>query len=428
MNGKKALCLASMASNLDNFNRGNVELLQSLGYEVTLASNFSTGEDINSREKIDSFLKEMHDIGVRTVQIDFSRSVFKLGRHRKAYRQVRDLLKEGFDLLHCHTPVGAAIARLCARKLQKRGQIKVIYTAHGFHFFKGAPLAYWMLFYPTEKYLSRFTDVLITINKEDYERASKKFRAKKTVYVPGIGVDVEGLGRKSEEENGEWERIDKDSAERKNVERDNNDKDIAERVCLEEDSTKQKCSEKSTHRDRIRQELGIPSDAKLLISVGELSKRKNHLPVIEALNEINNPDIYYVIAGKGALAEKLKAADKTGRLILTGYRSNISELLHTSDLFVFPSLQEGLPVALMEAMAAGVPCICSRIRGNTDLVTDEKFLFDPRSKKSIKEAIEHFLIASGQEIRDEVEKNRLAVSACDKKAVMERMREVYLEI
>ena len=379
MTTKKALCLASMASNLDNFNRGNVAELQKLGYEVTLASNFNTPEDINSKEKTEAFMKEMASIGVRTVQVDFSRSVRRFGMHRRAYKQVKELLKEGCDLIHCHTPVGAAIARLAARKLQKRGQLKVIYTAHGFHFFKGAPLLYWLLFYPIEKYLSKYTDVQITINKEDFERASKKFRAKKTVYVPGIGVDVEGLRR-------------------------------------------------AAGKESKRSELGIPSDAKLLISVGELSKRKNHLPVIEALNDLDNPDVYYVIVGMGALAEQLKAADKTGRLILMGYRKDVPELIGAADLFVFPSLQEGLPVALMEAMAIGTPCICSRIRGNTDLMTDERLLFNPHSKDSIRKAIGHALSASEQEIRESVLKNETVVRECDKKIVAEKMREVYQNI
>ncbi len=108
--------------------------------ELTDNSNFNTPEDINSKEKTEAFMKEMASVGVRTVQVDFSRSVRRFGMHRRAYKQVKELLKEGCDLIHCHTPVGADISRLAARKLQKRGQVKVIYTAHGFHFFRGAHL------------------------------------------------------------------------------------------------------------------------------------------------------------------------------------------------------------------------------------------------------------------------------------------------
>lgn len=112
----------------------------------------------------------------------------------------------------------------------------------------------------------------------------------------------------------------------------------------------------------------MPWDAKLLISVGELSVRKNHKVVVQALNEINNLETYYIIVGIGDLKDDLESADKTGRLKLLGFRTDIVDLLHCSDLFVFPSLQEGLPVALMEAMACGLPCLASRIRGNIDLM------------------------------------------------------------
>lgn len=95
-----------------------------------------------------------------------------------------------------------------------------------------------------------------------------------------------------------------------------------------------------------KREIGVPLGAKLLISVGELSKRKNHRIVVEALQQLPD-DYWYVIVGQGELKEELKRLDKTGRLKLLGYRTDIVELLRCSDLFVFPSLQEGLPVALM---------------------------------------------------------------------------------
>ena len=167
MNKKKALCLASMASNLDNFNRNNVKLLQELDYDVTLAANFRTSEDSSSQKKINSFRKEMKEDGVHTVQIDFSRKVANVKKQIKSIGQVRRLLAQGYDLIHCHTPICAAITRLCARRYQKKGVTKVIYTAHGFHFFKGAPIKNWIFFFPVEKWLSRYTDVLININKED---------------------------------------------------------------------------------------------------------------------------------------------------------------------------------------------------------------------------------------------------------------------
>ena len=165
MKKKKALCLASMASNLDNFNRNNVKVLQSLGYEVTLASNFHSDEDSNSSEKIAAFVKEMRKANVRIVQINFSRKISNITGQLHSYYQVKKLLSQGFDLIHCHSPICAAITRICARKYQKAGKTRVVYTAHGFHFYDGAPKKNWIVYYPIEKFLSRYTDVLITINK-----------------------------------------------------------------------------------------------------------------------------------------------------------------------------------------------------------------------------------------------------------------------
>lgn len=132
-------------------------------------------------------------------------------------------------------------------------------------------------------------------------------------------------------------------------------------------------------RQEKRREIGVPVDCKLLLSVGELSIRKNHKVVVEALQELPE-DYWYVIVGKGDLKEELEQMDTTGRLRLLGFRTDINELLWASDLFAFPSLQEGLPVALMEAMAAGVPCVASDIRGNRDLIKDERYLFEARDK------------------------------------------------
>jgi glycosyltransferase involved in cell wall biosynthesis len=383
MNGKKALCLASMASNLDNFNRGNVEILQKLGYEVTLAANFSTDEDVNSAEKTAAFIEEMKACGVRTVQIDFSRRISKIGKHIRSYRQVKKLLGEGFGLIHCHTPIGSAIARFCARKEQKQGKVKVVYTAHGFHFYDGAPLLNWLIFYPIERYLSKYTDVQITINKEDYIRAVSRFKAVKTIYIPGIGIDVVSLKQR-----GGTEAL----------------------------------------KAAKRKELGVPSDAKLLISVGELSDRKNHMPVIEALNELNDPDVYYALVGMGTLREKLEQADRTGRVLFLGYRKDVPELIGASDLFVFPSLQEGLPVALMEAMAVGVPCVCSRIRGNTDLISDESCLFDPGSVTGIRKSLETDKSRSEADKAAETQKNEEKIRGFDKKIIQAKMEDLYQEL
>lgn len=258
--------------------------------------------------------------------IPFERNPLKSG-NIKAYQMLKAVINEGnYDIIHCHTPVGAMLTRLAAREARKNGS-KVFYTAHGFHFYNGAPIINWAVYYPVERWLARKTDVLITINKEDYNRA-KSFKAKKIVYIPGVGIDLN------------------------------------------------KFSNRIGNRDEKRQELGLKDTDFVLLSVGELISRKNHAVVLDALGEIKKngliDDIQYIICGRGALEAKLK--EKASSLGISdhvhflGYRNDVSEICNASDLFVFMSRQEGLPVAVMEAMACGLPVVCSDIRGNTDLI------------------------------------------------------------
>ena len=260
--------------------------------------------------------------------IPFARNPLKPG-NLKAYTDLKKVIDEGgYDIIHCHTPVGAMLTRLAAKQARKNGT-KVFYTAHGFHFYKGAPAINWLLYYPVEKWLSRYTDVLITINKEDYERA-KTFKAGRVCYVPGVGIDLK------------------------------------------------KFNVGYVDKEQKRKEIGVASDDFVLLSVGELIPRKNHEVVIQAMSVLKQngglEHIEYVICGQGAyevdlkkLAEELSVAD---HIHFLGYRNDISEICNCADLFVFMSHQEGLPVALMEAMACGLPAVCSNIRGNTDLIDD----------------------------------------------------------
>ena len=320
---KKVLMVACVPSMIGQFNMANIELLQKLGCQVGVACDFKD-RTVWNKEKVCKFLNQLKEKGISFYQIDFTRSVWKVSRHFRAYRQLKNLIqKESYEMIHCHTPVAAAIARTAAHQTGK----KVIYTAHGFHFFQGAPLKNWMLYYPVEKFLSRWTDCLITINKEDYKRAKKKFYAKRTEYVPGVGVDL------------------------------------------------RKIAETKIDKKKKREELGISEDTFFILSVGELSKRKNHKLILQALCNLKDKNICYVICGQGSLENKLKefvlnyGLEKKVQFL--GYRSDVLELYKSADLFVFPSLQEGLPVALMEAMASGVPCVASDIRGNRDLLEGE---------------------------------------------------------
>ena len=184
---KKALILASVASMIEQFNMGNIKVLQELKYEVHVATNFIDSGTI-TRERAEELKNKLKDLNVKYYQIDFDRNVLST-KNIQAYKQVKQLIKENkYNIIHIHSPIGGVCGRLVAKKERKNGT-KVIYTAHGFHFFKGAPAKNWLIYYPVEKWLSKYTDCLITINEEDYNLAKKKFKAKNVEYVPGIGVD-----------------------------------------------------------------------------------------------------------------------------------------------------------------------------------------------------------------------------------------------
>lgn len=248
----------------------------------------------------------------------------------QSYRMLKKIIDEGnYDLIHCHTPVGAMIARLAAAAARKRGT-KVIYTAHGFHFFKGAPLINWLVYFPAEWCLGRLTDILITINKEDYAFAKKHIHAKRIEYVPGVGIDTTRFGAGAQ-----------DRAEK-------------------------------------RRELGFSDSDFLAITVAEMTKNKNHTTVLKAMALLKEKpefeNMHYLICGRGeqwpALEAEAKELGISDHVLFLGYRHDVPELCRCSDLFVFMTLREGLPVALMEAMSCGLPTVCQSIRGNTDLIDD----------------------------------------------------------
>ena len=216
------------------------------------------------------------------------------------------------------------IGRLAAHKIKT----KINYTTHGFHFYKGAPLKNWLLYYPVERFLSRWTDVLVLINKEDFERAKKAFHAKRTEYLPGVGIDLKRF------ETNEELRIQK------------------------------------------RAELGLKTGDIMLFSVGELNDNKNHGIVIRTIANLNHPNIHYYVCGKGdwqeSYEEMIRKLGVQDRVHIMGYQEDVVSFYQAADIFVLPSKREGLSVALMEAMASGKPVICADIRGNRELIDNKK--------------------------------------------------------
>ena len=373
---KKFLMTATVPSMIGQFNMENIKVLLALGYEVYVGCNFKD-RSVWTEERTENFEKQLSELGVKKIQIQYARSPYKIIELMKSYLQLQKIIKrERFVCLHCHTPVAGMISRLAARKTNT----KIIYTAHGFHFYKGAPLANWILYYPIEKILSYYTDVLITINKEDYQRAKKKFHAKEIRYIPGVGIDVK------------------------------------------------KIQSTSVESDMKRKEIGICEKDFLLLSVGELNKNKNHEVVIRALAKLNNSRIKYVICGKGELKDYLKKlADELGlgnQVKILGYRKDVIQICKISNVFVFPSQREGLSVALMEAMACELPCLVTKIRGNVDLIEEGKngFFFE---KANIEELAKCVTKVFDIDWKIMEEYNRNKVRTLDKSVVNKKMNEIY---
>lgn len=325
------------------FFKSIIKKLVDLGNIVDVACN-------DSEYKVDDFFTEL---GCNIHHISCVRTPFSL-KNLTAIKELKTILEKGnYDIVHCHTPIAAAVTRLACKNFRKSVKpFKVIYTAHGFHFYSGSPVLNWLIFYPIEKLLAKYTDCLITINKEDYSRAKAKFKTD-VRYIPGVGINVDKFSSYTI------------SDERKN---------------------------------KIRNSIGMPEDAKLLLSVGELNKNKNHETVIKALGRLvaEKPSIqfYYVVAGEGLQKEHLldlaKELNISDRVKLLGYRKDVIDLYKVSDVFIHPSFREGLPVSVMEAIASGLPVIASKIRGNSDLVKEE-WLFEPKDEEGLEDKIKNLL-------------------------------------
>lgn len=375
---KKVLFVATVVkTHMMQFHIPYLRMFQEMGWETAVAARNDYEDPADCRiPHCDTYY-----------DIPFERTPWKKG-NLKAYRMLKKIIDEGnFDLIHCHTPVGAVTARLAALDARKKGT-KVIYTAHGFHFFQGAPLVNWLCFYPVEWALSFVTDVLITINKEDYARAQRHLHAKRLEYVPGVGIDT-GKFRKNCES-----RLNK------------------------------------------RRELGYGEEDFLILTVAEMTQNKNHITILKALSLLREePEfarMHYLICGRGEVREMLEDSARIlcidSHVHFLGYRSDAPELYRCSDLFAFMPFREGLSVALMEAMSCGMPVVCSRIRGNTDLIDDGvSGVFAENTPQAVAKAILELY-------RDPERRAALGRGAAEKvlefdnQNVHKRMKEIYFSL
>ncbi len=346
---KKVLFTATVDSHILAFHVPYLKYFKEQGYEVHVATNGN---------EIIPYCDQKHIIS-------FERSPYKINNLRAISQLKKIIEKENFNIIHTHTPMGSVVTRLAARKMQKKRKTRVIYTAHGFHFYKGASKLNWLLFYPVEKYLSKYTDTLILINKEDYNLAKKKFKKCKDIkYVPGVGISTKKFDIKI---------------------------------------TKQQ-------KSNLRKALGIEETDFVMIYPAELSKRKNQEWLIHSLKDFlhQQEDIKLLLPGRDSLNGKIEHLIKEEKLenqvLLLGFRKDIPQLLKISDISISTSKQEGLPVNIMEAMYVGVPSVVTDCRGNRDLIENNinGYIVDQLDKKQFVEKIS--ILYHNKEKRDELQK------------------------
>ncbi len=374
---KRILMISNTASMQYQFLLPCTLLLRDMGYEVHIGCNFLSGN--NSTEKrIKQFQQQLTELGIPYHQVDFDRNALKFHKYHKPLRQLREILELGdFAAIHCHSPIGGVLGRMIGKQMG----VKVLYTAHGFHFFKGATPMHWAVFYPAERLLSHWTDTLITINHEDYSRA-QDFHAAHLYHISGAGVELECYRH-------------------------------AERSRME-----------------VLTEFGIPEDAVVFISIGELNHNKNHAVLLRALKRLRNPHLHLIIAGTGKLADMLqKLAEEYGiseQVHIAGFRTDVADLLHASDVFCFPSKREGQGFTAIEAMAAGLPLITSNRHGIRDYSKDDitGYTCDPEDDAAFADAMR--TLAEDSVLRKTMGRhNTRAAEEFALDTVLVQMREIY---
>lgn len=319
---------------LTNVSRPCLKAAIDMGYTVYFGINRSNPNELKCELPVKMFDSHTY------------RDLLNIKDNIIAYKNLSEVIKNNnIEVIHCNTPIGGLIGRLVGTRYNVD---KIIYTVHGFHFFQGQSFFKNLIFKFSEKVLARFTDVIITINEEDYQ-AAKKFKLKKNgkiFKIHGVGIDTISI---------------------KNI-------DVS--------------------KNEIRKKLGLKFDDTVLISAGRLEKNKNYKAVIDALSLVKDQEkIKYLICGVGPSEVELKKYAKEkgveSKILFLGYREDIIELMKSSDVFLLTSLREGLPRSVMEAMACGLPCIVSDIRGNRDLIDDNLggFIIDVNDKHQLNDRI-----------------------------------------
>ena len=321
---KKILYVTTVSSTINAFLVPHIKHLINQGYTVDIATNIT-----------DKVNQDLIDMGVRVFEVDFQRTPVS-PKNSRAYKQIKEIhKKEKYDIVHVHTPVASFVTRYA---LRKEKNLKIVYTCHGFHFYKGGSIINWLLFYPIEKIAAKWTDSLITINSEDFEIA-RNFKLRNNGQVSKMnGVGIE----------------------------------------------KEKYVIENFDKSEYRKKLGLKDDDFVILVLAELNKNKNHIQLIKAMNLLKDkyPNIKAIFAGTGPLEEEIKKQIKENgleeKISLLGWRNDVKELINLSDVVGLFSQREGLGKCLLEAMICGKSVIATNTRGPRELIQPNKsgYLFD----------------------------------------------------
>jgi len=374
---KKVLFVATVVKkHINVFHLPYLKWFQQNGYETHVCAG-------NDFENKDDLVIPYCD---KYYELPFQRSPFKM-ENIYVYKKLKKIINENnYDIIHCHTPMGGALVRLAAKESRKNGT-KVIYTAHGFHFFKGAPLKNWLIYYPIEKLLSKYTDCIITINNEDYQVAKNKFKAESIKLVNGVGININKFSPPTLE-----------------------------------------------FKLKLRNEYGYKENDLILIYVGELSYRKHQDLLINTVSEVASkiPNIKLLLVGTGDLLEQyqqlVNKLELKNKVEFLGFRNDVDKLMSLSDIAVSSSRQEGLPVNIMEAMATGLPLVVTDCRGNRDLVkpNENGFLIGIDEAEKFSVAVEEIYKSKilKQKFR---EKSLDCIKSYSLESIIREMGKIYLE-
>lgn len=311
---KRSILITSTDLMMVQFLVPHVKYLSKQGYYIDIACSNVGGRLDEVRRILSPYVGIVHELFLKRSPLAISNYV--------GYKQLKKILSHrSYDYIWTNEPVMSVVTRLASQRYRKQG-MKVMYMAHGFHFYRGAPLLNWCLYYPIEKIMAHYTDMITCVNHEDYSRA-KKFKVNKVQYIHGIGINTDRLTNHGEK------------------------------------------------KPSIREELGLSDNECLILSVGELNKNKNQIAILRALACLRDPKVHYLLCGKGKnesdLKQKAEVLGISSQVHFLGYRHDVVDICSQADIYVMPSFREGLPISSLEAMYCGLPLITSNIRGLIDV-------------------------------------------------------------